>query len=154
MFKEVFKSECCTEAAETLLLGSSSRRVSFTFTLSPQTQVEKANIDGVAGSALCLPDSLPINMERLCMTRFSPRCSERLLRLEQPCVVTPVVVRVHYHTWNGQERVALASLLFSTSAVTHGLCVCVRSCSFCDTVHSLCSAVTLTSAFLLIEIFM
>lgn len=36
--------------------------MSFTFTLSPQTQVEKeANIDGVAGSALCLSDSGPIN---------------------------------------------------------------------------------------------
>lgn len=67
--------------------------------------------------------------------------------------MTPVVVRVHYHAWNDQERVGLPSLLFSTSAATHSLCVCVRSCSFCDTVHSLCSAVTLTSAFLLIEIF-
>lgn len=151
MFVEVFQSECCTAAREVLLLGCSDRPVSFTFTLSPQTQVEKANIAGAAGTALCLPDSLPRNMERQCMKRFSPPCSEWLLQLEQ--LVSPVVTRVHYVMWNGRERVGLASLLFYTSAVTRRLCVCVRSTSFYNTVPSLCTAAILTSAFVLIEMF-
>lgn len=94
-------------------------------------QVEKANIDGVAGSALCLADSLPVNIDPYnlaieCMARFSHHCRERLLQPEQPCDSR----RRHDDMWNYQTRVGLASLLFYTSAVTHGLCVCVRNSSF------------------------
>lgn len=40
--------------------------MSFTFTLSPQTQVKKeANINGVAGRTLCLSDTGPINLGAL-----------------------------------------------------------------------------------------
>lgn len=128
----MYKSECCTAAAETFLLGCSGRRVSFTFTLRHKWKKQiwimqrECSLPSWYLSSAHKYGALMYEKVSL-ITAVNGCCSWSNL-------AAPAVVGVYYDAWNGRERVGLAALLLYTSGVTHSLCVCVRSSPF----ESLC----------------